>query len=73
MSLSYGAVMLKTRIKRNADHSDRALKRLAAIEASILALNNEDLLDLADIFSGEPRTPLGEIASAEMARRNLKL
>jgi hypothetical protein len=62
--------MLKTRIKRVADH---AVRRLAEIEASIANLSNEDLLDLADIFKAEPRPPIGDMAFAEMARRNISL
>ena len=65
--------MLKTRIKRNEDRCARALKRLADIEKSIIALKDDDLLDLADIFSGYDQTPLADIAAAEMIRRNLKL
>jgi hypothetical protein len=65
--------MLRTRIKMRADQSERAKQRLSLIEASIAALSDDDLLDLADIFSGEPRTPLGELAFAEMATRNISL
>lgn len=65
--------MLKTRMKRLSDRSERAVQRLADIEASIAALASEDLLDLADIFKEEPRTPLGDIAFAEMAKRNITL
>lgn len=65
--------MLKTRIKKNAADADRAVKMLADVSASIEALKDEDLLDLVDIFSGDATTTLGEIASAEMRRRNLKL
>jgi hypothetical protein len=65
--------MLKTRIKRRAAQAERAIARLAEVEASVAALVDEDLLDLADIFSGETRTPLGEMASAEMRKRNLSL
>jgi len=65
--------MLKTRFKRQADQGEYARKRLVLIEASILGLSDDDLLDLADIFSSEPRTPLGESAFAEMARRNISL
>ena len=65
--------MLKTRIRLQAGQNERARARLSLIEASILALSDDDLLDLADIFSGEPRTPLGELAFAEMARRNISL
>ena len=65
--------MLKTRTKYLARRGESAVRRLAAIEASMTNLGNEDLLDLADIFKGEPRTPLGEIAFAEMARRDINL
>lgn len=65
--------MLKTRIKRQADQGERARKRLAQIEASIISLNDEDLLDLADIFKTQAGTPLIETASAEMQRRNIRL
>lgn len=65
--------MLQTRFRRQADQGEYARKRLALIEASITGLSDDDLLDLADIFNGEPRTPLGESAFAEMARRNLTL
>lgn len=65
--------MLKTRLKRQTAEAERAVVRLAAIRASITALANEDLLDLADIFSGDHPTPLAEMASAEMTRRNISL
>lgn len=65
--------MLKIRTKRRADRGERAVQRLADIELSVTKLGDEDLLDLADIFKTEPRTPLGEIAFAEMARRNISL
>jgi hypothetical protein len=47
--------------------------RLAEIEAAVAALKDEDLLDLADIFSGKTVTTLKEMASAEMAKRNISL
>ena len=65
--------MLKTRMKRINRDRGAAAQRLAAIEASITNLGDEDLLDLADIFKTEPRTALGEIAFAEMARRSISL
>jgi hypothetical protein len=65
--------MLRTRSQRQADQGEYARKRLVLIEAAIARLSDDDLLDLADIFSGEPRTPLGESAFAEMARRNISL
>lgn len=65
--------MLKTRMRRLAAEQRRSTERLAAIEATVAALGNEDLLDLADIFArGEP-TPLREMAEVEMCKRNISL
>jgi hypothetical protein len=63
--------MLKTRIKQRAARAERTVVRLADIEASIAALVDEDLLDLADIFAGQPQTVLAELATAEMGKRKL--
>jgi len=65
--------MLKTRIKHQATATRRAVARLADVEASVMALGDEDLLDLADIFSGPVPTALGEMATAEMRKRKLSL
>jgi hypothetical protein len=65
--------MLKTRMKRLASQSETAQQRLAEIEAVITALGDEDLLDLADIFTANPGGPLRDIAAAEMRRRNISL
>ncbi|SEN46055.1 hypothetical protein SAMN05192583_2851 [Sphingomonas gellani] len=65
--------MLKTRIRREVANAERIAARLAAIEASVVALANEDLLDLADIFAGDKETPLWTIAAAEMQKRNIRL
>jgi hypothetical protein len=65
--------MLKTRMKRLATATDRALDRLAAIEAAVATLGDDDLLDLADIFASGDPTPLRAMAEAEMARRGLSL
>ncbi|WP_153810797.1 hypothetical protein [Sphingomonas sp. RIT328] len=46
---------------------------MTAIEASIVALDDEDLLDLADIFRARAETPLALIAASEMTRRGLRL
>lgn len=51
--------MLKTRMKRIADHQAAAARTIALIEASVVALSDDDLLDLADIFSGASPSPLG--------------
>jgi hypothetical protein len=65
--------MLKSRIKRRSAVGGRAVDRLAEIEAAVAALKDEALLDLADIFSGEPVTPLMDMASSERAKRNIGL
>jgi hypothetical protein len=54
-----------------ANRAVRALKTLSEIEASIVSLGDEDLLDLHDIFAGSPAGALATLASAEMVRRNL--
>ncbi|MDB5701452.1 MAG: hypothetical protein JWL66_1651 [Sphingomonadales bacterium] len=58
--------------KWRADRGARALKTIDDIEASIVSLNDEDLLDLHDIFIGWPTSALATLASAEMRRRNLE-
>lgn len=65
--------MLKTQIKRRASEGARAVRQIAEIRTSIAALGDEDLLDLADIYSGETQTWLGDAAAAEVKRRNLSL
>lgn len=65
--------MLKSRTKREAAGAARAVAQLAAIHASIVALADEDLLDLADIFARGPSTPLKDLSAREMEQRNLKL
>ncbi len=65
--------MLKTRMRRLAAENDRALDRLAAVEAAVASLADEDLLDFADIFAAGDSTPLREMADAEMRRRNISL
>jgi hypothetical protein len=65
--------MLKIRIKRRAEHHVRAAHRLAQIETSIAELENEDLLDLADIFKSQSQSPLAKITSVEMRKRDISL
>ena len=65
--------MLRTRNRRQANQAEYARKRLALIEAAIIALGDEDLLDLADIFKSEPYMPLAESTLAELSRRNLSV
>jgi hypothetical protein len=71
--LMVGERMFKTRMKRLTDRGDRAVENVAEIESSIRDLADYDLLDLADIFKAEPRTPIGDMAFLEMARRNISL
>ncbi len=65
--------MLKFKTRRRAAESVRVGTRVAAIDAAITALGDEDLLDLADIFEQQPPSPLREMAADEMRKRNLKL
>lgn len=65
--------MLKTRMKRIAAETDRSRARLAAVEAAVAALVDEDLLDFADIFAAGEPTPLRAMADAEMQRRGMNL
>ena len=65
--------MLRTRKKRLAARDARAVTMRAEVERSVAGLENEDLLDLADIFRGERRGALGEMAAREMARRGISL
>ena len=65
--------MLQLKTKRLASQNARAAQRLVAIEASISALDNEDLLDIADIFRERRDTPLAVYAFAEVERRQLSL
>jgi hypothetical protein len=65
--------MLKTRMKRITDRGDHAVRCLAKIKASVANLSNEDLLDLADIFKAESRSPIGDMALLEMAQRSISL
>ena len=69
----YRPAMLTRRIRRRAAEAEQAVARLGAIQASVAALGDEDLLDLADIFRGLAPTPLWDMASAEMHRRDLRL
>jgi hypothetical protein len=63
--------MKTNRPKWRADHGAKALKIVSDIEASIIALNDGDLLDFQDIFAELPDCTLGAWASNEMRRRNL--
>ena len=65
--------MLKTRMKRLNNSRERAAAQLTAIETSIIALADEDLLDFADIFRSKPDSVLGQLALAEMKKRNIRL
>ncbi|WP_260396518.1 hypothetical protein [Sphingomonas endophytica] len=65
--------MLKTRMKRLAIQAELDLQRLAAIEAAVVALSDEDLLDFADIFIGGDPTPLRAMAEEQMRKRGISL
>ncbi len=65
--------MLKTRMKRLATQTELDLRRLAAIEAAVAALGDDDLLDFADIFIRGDPTPLRAIAEEQMRRRGISL
>ena len=65
--------MLKTLMKRLNTSRERAAVQLAAIEVSVTGLADEDLLDLADIFRSRPDSVLGQMALAEMKKRNIRL
>ncbi len=65
--------MLRSRIKRHEAAVERLFERLDAIEASIAALADDDLLDLADIFADVGQSPLREMTQAEMRRRHISL
>lgn len=67
------AGMLKIRTKRRAEEGFRVAIRLARIEASITGLQDEDLLDLADIFKSQADSPLFQITCDEMRKRNISL
>jgi hypothetical protein len=64
--------MQRPKGKWRADHDARVVRNMHEIEASVTRLNDEDLLDLHDIFAGDPGSPLDILAAAEMSRRDLK-
>jgi hypothetical protein len=61
----------RTRPIWRANRAIRTQKTVGDIEASIVALNDEDLLDLHDIFVPFPSSALAKLAADEMRRRNL--
>ena len=63
--------MQRTKPKWRADPGANALKIVREIEASIIALSDNDLLDFQDIFAETPTSALGKLALDEMQRRNL--
>jgi hypothetical protein len=65
--------MPRNRKRWRVDPGVRAQKQVKVIASSIAALDDEDLLDLADIFEGSSTTPLGAMARMEMKRRNIRL
>lgn len=65
--------MLRSKMKRLDQARDQAAARLADIESSLLSLDDEDLLDIADIFRNQPMSLIGQIVLAEMAKRHISL
>ena len=63
--------MPKDKPRWRSHRGARALKTVAEIEAAIVALQDEDLLDFHDIFAGRIGGVLEKLAAEEMARRNL--
>jgi hypothetical protein len=64
--------MQRSKGKWRADHGARAIKQLTSITASIARLDDEDLLDLQDIFANHTSSILKDLASVEVERRGLK-
>lgn len=65
--------MLRSKMKRLDQDRDQAVARLADIEFSLLSLDDEDLLDIADIFRNQPTSLIGQIVLAEMEKRHISL
>ncbi len=63
--------MLRNKPKWRADRGACALKTTSEIEASIVVLAAEDLLDLHDMFMESAESPRKKLALDEMSRRNL--
>lgn len=62
---------LRTNSKWRARRAAHAQKAVSDIEASIVSLNDEDLLDLHDIFLPNPSSVLATYAANELRRRKL--
>lgn len=73
LDFCYWGEMLKTRNKRHARQAAHAAASLASIEVSITSLQNDDLLDLADIFRLQAKSPIAVMAAAEMNKRGIAL
>lgn len=65
--------MLRRRSKLRITARHRAMKNLSEIEATVAGLKDEALLDLADILLDAAPSPLSEMTSEQMAKRNLRL
>ena len=63
----------RVKSKWRGDRLARAVKTVSQIGAEVAALNNEDLLDLYDIFAGSTVSALAALAANEMQRRNLSV
>ena len=58
-------------LPRKGWRADRASIIVSKITRSITGLNDEDLLDLHDIFRNAEGTPIMNMAEAEIAKRGL--
>jgi hypothetical protein len=65
--------MQQVRKKWRADRGDRAQVIVSKISRSIAGLDDEDLLDLHDIFRNAEGTPIMTMAEAEIAERGLSI
>ena len=63
--------MLTFKTRRRTVNHAQIVARMTAIETSIAALSDDDLLDLADIFGSDTPTPLKAMAGNGLARRDL--
>jgi hypothetical protein len=63
--------MQKLRSKWQTTRGERAAKLIARIKLQVSRLDDEDLLDLHDIFVRDVGSPLDKIASVEAKKRKL--
>jgi hypothetical protein len=63
----------RVKSKWRSERGARAVKPGSEIKAEIGGLNDEDLLDLYDIFAGSTVSALAALAAVEVQRRNLSV